>query len=102
VRWQRVEQIRQHFWSRWSNEYLHSLQERSKWKYTKGTQLAPGQLVLIKQENLAPMQWTLGRVQEVRPGSDGHSRAATVKTEGLACEAVIEACNITYRHLRLR
>jgi len=26
LRWQRVEQIRQHFWRRWSNEYLHSLQ----------------------------------------------------------------------------
>lgn len=25
TRWQRVEQIRQHFWRRWSNEYLHSL-----------------------------------------------------------------------------
>ncbi|KYM83745.1 Tyrosine-protein phosphatase non-receptor type 11 [Atta colombica] len=24
LRWQRVEQIRQHFWHRWSNEYLHS------------------------------------------------------------------------------
>jgi len=33
--WQRVDQIRQHFWKRWSLEYLHSLQERSKWKINK-------------------------------------------------------------------
>ncbi|XP_071572429.1 uncharacterized protein [Temnothorax nylanderi] len=64
------EQIRQHFWRRWSDEYLHSLQERSKWRGNKGIQLEPNQLVLIKQQNLAPLQWTLGRVQEVHPVSD--------------------------------
>ncbi|XP_071652967.1 uncharacterized protein [Temnothorax longispinosus] len=72
--------IRQHFWQRWSIEYLHSLQERSKWKTDKRTQLKPGQLVIIKQQGLAPLQWTLARVQEVHPGSDGVTRAATVKT----------------------
>lgn len=80
TRWQRVEQIRQHFWRRWSNEYLHSLQERPKWKANKGTQLSPNQLVLIKQQNLPPLQWLLGRVRSVHPGPDGISRAATVKT----------------------
>jgi len=30
LRWQRIEQIRQHFWCRWNNEYLHSLQARTK------------------------------------------------------------------------
>ncbi|XP_020296284.1 uncharacterized protein LOC109861165 [Pseudomyrmex gracilis] len=80
VRWQRVEQIRQHFWRRWSAEYLHSLQERHKWKNNKGPQLTPGQVVLVKQQNLAPLQWTLGRIQEVHPGPDGVARSATVKT----------------------
>ncbi|XP_018398199.1 PREDICTED: uncharacterized protein LOC108776166 [Cyphomyrmex costatus] len=36
VRWQRVEQLRQHFWRRWSSEYLHTLQACSKWKISKG------------------------------------------------------------------
>ncbi|XP_018376619.1 PREDICTED: uncharacterized protein LOC108769890 [Trachymyrmex cornetzi] len=36
IRWQRVEQVRQHFWRRWSTEYLHSLQERTKWRSNKG------------------------------------------------------------------
>jgi len=80
TRWQRVEQIRQHFWRRWSLEYLHSLQERTKWKVNKGLQLKSGQLVLIKQQGLAPLQWLLGRVQEVHTGSDGVTRAATVQT----------------------
>jgi len=80
VRWQRVEQIRQHFWRRWSSEYLHTLQERSKWRVNKGPQLRTGQIVLIKQQNLTPLQWSLGRIQEVHPGSDGVARTATVKT----------------------
>ncbi|XP_036148006.1 uncharacterized protein LOC118647346 [Monomorium pharaonis] len=80
TRWQRVEQIRQHFWQRWSTEYLHSLQERTKWKVNKGTQLKPDQLVLIKQQGLAPLQWLRGRVQELHVGSDGVTRAATVRT----------------------
>jgi len=80
TRWQRVEQVRQHFWQRWSNEYLHSLQERSKWKTNKGTQLSPNQLVLIKQQNLVPLQWPIGRVQSIHPGSDNVARTATIKT----------------------
>ncbi|KYN50062.1 hypothetical protein ALC62_00090, partial [Cyphomyrmex costatus] len=80
LRWQRVEQTRQHFWRRWSNEYLHSLQARSKWMADKGTSLSAGQLVLIKQQNLAPLQWAMGRVQEVYPGPDGIVRTALIKT----------------------
>lgn len=52
IRWQRVEQLRQHFWRRWYNEYLQSLQERTKWKESKGAQLSLKQLVLIRQPNL--------------------------------------------------
>ncbi|XP_018368747.1 PREDICTED: uncharacterized protein LOC108764844 [Trachymyrmex cornetzi] len=79
-RWQRVEQMQQQFWKRWSVEYLHQLQQRTKWKTSKGRQLHPGQLVLIQQKELTPMQWMLGRVLKVHTGSDGIARVATVKT----------------------
>lgn len=80
IRWQRVEQLKQHFWRRWSAEYLHSLQARPKWRMDKGTQLKPGQLVLIRQQDLPPLHWLLGRVLEVHVGVDGVVRTATVKT----------------------
>lgn len=80
IRWQRIEQMRQHFWRRWSQEYLHSLQTRSKWKTNKGTQLKEGQLVLIKQQDSHPLHWLLGRVQETHVGTDGLIRTATVRT----------------------
>jgi hypothetical protein len=41
-RWQRVEQIRQHFWKRWSQEYLTELQHRTKWKTTNQQHLSVG------------------------------------------------------------
>jgi len=31
-RWQRVTQMQQHFWKRWSSEFLSLLQEKSKWR----------------------------------------------------------------------
>lgn len=80
VRWQRVEQLRQHFWRRWSTEYLNTLQERRKWKMNKGLQLKINQLVLLQQPGLAPLQWPVGRIQQIHTGQDGNVRAATVKT----------------------
>lgn len=78
IRWQRVEQLRQHFWGRWSREYLNCLQQRHKWSTNKGEQLREGQMVLVKQPSLPPLQWILGRVTEVHPGADGIARSATV------------------------
>jgi len=80
LRWELIEQMRQHFWSRWSSEYLNSLQERHKWQKCKGQQLEPGQLVIIKQQGLAPLQWLMGRIEQVHPGSDNIVRSATIKT----------------------
>ncbi|XP_011156998.1 uncharacterized protein LOC105194004 [Solenopsis invicta] len=56
------------------------LDERTKWKCDKGVYLLPNQVVLVKQPNLPPLQWTMGRVLEVHPGSDGVTRTVTIKT----------------------
>lgn len=79
-RWQMVEQIRQHFWKRWSREYLVNLQRRNKWLKNKGPQVKVGQLVLCRDDNLPPLKWSLGRVQAVLPGEDKIVRTAVIKT----------------------
>lgn len=79
-RWQRVEQIRQHFWKRWSTEYLLQLQRRAKWHTSHGAQLQNGQLVLCREDGLPSLKWVLGRIQEICPGSDGIIRTAIIKT----------------------
>ncbi|KAJ8884712.1 hypothetical protein PR048_016570 [Dryococelus australis] len=63
----------------WHHNYLHILQQRSKWKH-QGPQLRLNQLVLIKEDHIHFLQWHLGRVAEFHPGSDGVARVATVRT----------------------
>ncbi|XP_076660820.1 uncharacterized protein LOC143364269 [Halictus rubicundus] len=78
-RWQLVQQMQQHFWKRWSREYLNSLQPRVKWLQDKA-RIKAGALVLIKSEILPPTQWPLARVVTVHPGPDASIRVATVRT----------------------
>ena len=78
-RWQRSQQLTQHFWRRWSREYLHSLQVRNKWR-SATPNFKVGDMVLILGENQPPMKWLLGRITTVHPGNDGLVRVVTVKT----------------------
>ncbi|KAH1021847.1 hypothetical protein HUJ04_011332 [Dendroctonus ponderosae] len=79
-RFQRLQQITQGFWARWSKEYVAELQQRTKWKKNALNLLSPGSLVLIKEDGLPPLKWMMGVVQEVHPGADGVIRTATIKT----------------------
>ncbi|XP_070068080.1 uncharacterized protein [Drosophila takahashii] len=77
-RWQRVTQMQQHFWKRWSSEYLILLQERSKWR-VETSNIKVGSIVLLKEDNVPPLRWQLGRIEEVIPGGDGVIRIAMVR-----------------------
>jgi len=53
-RWQVVQRITQDFWRRWKQEYLSSLQERTKW--TRGQpNLVNGDIVIIHDRNSPPL-----------------------------------------------
>ncbi|GFY15851.1 integrase catalytic domain-containing protein [Trichonephila clavipes] len=60
--WQRITKSIQTIWKRWSLSYLNSLQQRKKWIVNKEN-LKLGDMVLIREENLPPCKWLLGRVQ---------------------------------------
>lgn len=92
LRYDRVEQLRQHLWQRWSKEYISELQARTKWKYEK-EDIALNTLVLIKEDALPPLRWRLGRVLRVFPGKDGVSRVADVSTTtGIVKRAFSKIC----------
>ena len=78
-RWQLVQRMRDHFWQRWSREYLHTLATRPKW--TKDA-LPPrlGSLCIIRSELSPPNKWPLARITQLHPGDDGVVRVVTVKT----------------------
>lgn len=79
-RFDRMEQIRQHFWQRWSKEYISELQLRTKWKFNKDD-IKIDQIVIIKEDNMPPLKWRLGRIVKVYPGKDGVSRVAYIRTQ---------------------
>jgi hypothetical protein len=77
-RFEKIQQQKTHFWNRWQKEYLHILQNRPKWT-TPAPNFEVGDLVLIKDESLAPQKWKMGRILEVYPSKDGNVRVAKVR-----------------------
>jgi len=79
TRWKEVDKVRQDFLKRWSHEYLQELQNRSKWTRKQKT-VAVGDLVVIKEDNMPPLQWPLGRIVTVHAGKDGAIRVVSIRT----------------------
>jgi hypothetical protein len=77
-RWQHVQKLRDHFWQRWSSEYIHSLTPRTKWQNVNA---APdiGDC-LIRNKLTPPSRWPFARIINVHPGDDGIVRVVTVRT----------------------
>ncbi|XP_065076502.1 uncharacterized protein LOC135700039 [Ochlerotatus camptorhynchus] len=78
-RWQHLQKQKEDFWNRWSNEYLNQLQPRGKW-YKNKVLIKKGMLVVIREDNMAPLQWRLGRIIQTHPGADGLIRVVTIRT----------------------
>lgn len=89
TRWQHLQGLRQQFWYRWQSEYLQELQKRTKWT-TKGENIQLGTLVLIKEEQLPPLQWMMGRVIALYPGPDGVVRVVSVRTQNGEFKRVVK------------
>ena len=79
TRWNLCQALVRHFWKRWSSEYLNSLRRFSKWHQSAGS-IRVGDIVTLREDNLTPPKWPLGRIIETHPGRDGHVRVVTVKT----------------------
>ncbi|XP_030753971.1 uncharacterized protein LOC115880817 [Sitophilus oryzae] len=89
---QRIQQVRQHFWKRWYKEYISELQQRLKWKSTSQS-LKCGDIVLVKDDNLPPLKWKLGRITQLYNGSDGVARVASIRTaSGVIKRAYSKIC----------
>lgn len=78
-RWQLLQQMRDHFWQRWSREYIHSLTSRPKWiKDHRSPEV--GTLCLIRSDITPPTRWPLARIIKTHPGEDGVIRVITLRT----------------------
>ncbi|XP_017792100.1 PREDICTED: uncharacterized protein LOC108574093 [Habropoda laboriosa] len=74
--WQHIQEVKRDFWSRWYKEYIHHLNVRQKW--TKSSHdIKKGTVIVLKENNLPPLFWHLGQVEEIHPGADGITRPST-------------------------
>lgn len=91
-RWQHLNRLHQSFWNRWCKEYLSTLQQRYKWRY-RTRNVTIGELALLKDENLPPSKWILGRITKTISGDDGQTRVVDIKTpHGLYRRAIQKIC----------
>ena len=79
TRFRLIQQIQKDFWDAWKRDYLTILQVRKKW-FTNGPEIKCGDLVLLAEDNLKPLQWKTGRVVEVYAVNDSVTRVVKVKT----------------------
>ena len=81
-KWNLCQALSQHFWKRWSSEYLQQLQKSGKW-HKVNPNLQIGYLVLMTDGNSFATQWTMGKVVATYQGKDQLVRAADVQVETL-------------------
>lgn len=81
TRWQLLQRMTAQFWKRWHLEYLHTMQQRYKW-HTRVPPPNVGDIVIIKEEDVPPTKWLLGRIIHVHPGADQLVRVVTLKCKG--------------------
>jgi hypothetical protein len=78
-RWHLCQALVRHLWQRWSSDYLDSLKRISKW-HSQSQNLCVGDIVLLREDNVVPAKWPIGRVVVTYPGNDGLVRVVSVKT----------------------
>ncbi|XP_055590957.1 uncharacterized protein LOC129743040 [Uranotaenia lowii] len=78
-RYELIQQRTQHFWNRWTNEYLVELHRYTTTDPKKVT-LKVGQIVILRDQLLPPVRWPLARIETLHPGEDGITRVVTIRT----------------------
>ena len=69
-----------HFWRRWSKEYLIELRENHKMKNKQSNlEVRPGDAVFIHEDYVKRNKWHMGVIEKCIVGADGVTRGATVK-----------------------
>ena len=79
TKWNQCQYVVKHFWTRWSKEYLHTLQSRTKWQQGKPN-ICCGDIVIYKDEKSLANRWPLARVIRTYPGPDNRVRVIKIQT----------------------
>lgn len=94
-RWRLTQKIVNDFWNRWYKEYLVNLNQRYKWN-TKCIEPEINDIVILKEDNIPPTKWILGRIIEKHTGPDNITRVVSVKCKsGVLKRPMSKLCIIT-------
>lgn len=76
-----MEKLKTSWWKRWQQEYLAELREvHTSGKVSNQDKVAsPGDVVLVRNENVPRGSWRLGTITGVTPGKDNRIRTAKVE-----------------------
>ncbi|XP_062713379.1 uncharacterized protein LOC134290294 [Aedes albopictus] len=95
--WQRTQDFVQQLWRKWKTQYLSDLHNRTRWS-RKRDNIHVGTMVFIKEDNLPPQKWRLGRVTEIFPSQDGNVRVVSVRTQdGVFKRGISKICILPIR-----
>jgi hypothetical protein len=95
-RWQLFQQMKQHFWKRWSADYLQGLQQRQRWlKTSHNFQIAD--LVLLREDHVSSLHWPTSVIIDTHPGKDNRVRVVTIKTpKGTVKRPITKICPLPH------
>ncbi|KAL0810597.1 hypothetical protein ABMA28_010714 [Loxostege sticticalis] len=99
-RWKLVQQMVNRFWKRWSKEYLVNLNQRYKWS-VKQSEPNINDVVIIKEDNIPPCKWLLGKIVSLHKGPDNLTRVVTVKCKSDFGFTSINSRRATFRNYSL-
>lgn len=77
--WRQVHILADRFWTRWRREYLPTLQSRRKWNVAR-RDLKTGDIVLLKDSQVARNDWPMALVTSVFPSADGKVHKVELRT----------------------
>ena len=100
-KWNMCRSMVQHFWDRWSREYLQTLQARSRWK-TAQPNLQVGDVVVLKEDRTFSCHWPLAKVLHTYPGKDGLVRVAQIQTGSSVFKRPVTKLALLHRECKLK
>ena len=76
--WNLCQTLTQHFWYRWSSQYLNNHPRFSELQ-TRMCNLKIGDIGWVRNEHMVPTKWPLARLIQVHIGPDGKVRVVTLR-----------------------
>ena len=95
-KWNLCKAIVAQFWKRWTTEYLHTLQSKTKWQHQK-PDLQVDDVVIVKPDSHFHCHWPTARIIATHPGADGIVRVVTLTTASGTYKRPVAKVSLLFR-----